>query len=70
MKEKIQITIKDLDDMQNVLRSLELLFKKLILYYADKDVNKLTALVMSCSVYFGQILRKLGYSEDDFKELE
>jgi hypothetical protein len=69
MKEKIQITIDNLDDIQSVLRSIELLFQKLIYYYGDNDVKKLYTLVLSCSVWFGKVLRILGYTEEDFKEM-
>ena len=68
MKQKIQITIDNLDDMQSVLRSIELLFQKLIDYYAEHDLKKLITLVLSCSVWFGKVLQILGYSEDDFGE--
>jgi hypothetical protein len=68
MNEKVTITIHNLDDVQGVLKSLELLFQKLIYYYAEKDLNNLKILVLSCSVWFGMVLQKLGYSEDDFKE--
>ena len=67
-KERINITIEDLDNLPSVLRSLELLFQKLIYYYADRDLKTLNTLVISISVYFGKILRMLGYTEDDFKE--
>jgi hypothetical protein len=70
MKEKLIITIKDLDDLQGVLKSIELLFQKLITYYADKDTEKFITLILSVSVWFGQILTMLGYTEDDFKELQ
>ena len=70
MKEKIQITIDNLDDMENVLQSLELLFSKLILYYGNKDVSNLNVLVLSISSYFGKILKMLGYTEDDFRGLD
>jgi hypothetical protein len=70
MKEKLIITLKDLDDIKGVLKSLELLFQKLIIYYGEKDAKKLNTLVMSCGVYFGKILRLMGYSEEDFEELE
>lgn len=69
-KEQIAIIIKDLDDINNVLSSLQLLFEKLILYYGKKDLTKLQTLILSCSVYFGKVLRMLGYTEEDFKELE
>jgi hypothetical protein len=68
MKERITITIKDLDDIQNVLKSLELLFTKLIYYYEEKDMNKLITLVLSCSVWFGKILQILGINKDNLKE--
>ena len=70
MKEKIQITIENLDDIQNVLKSLELLFQKLIIYYSDKDEEKVNILVLSCSVWFGKMMRILGYDENDFGELK
>jgi len=69
MKEKIQITIEDLDNIYGVLNSLELLFTKLIYYYAEKDLRNLNVLVLTCSVYFGQIFRMLGFDEDNLKEL-
>jgi hypothetical protein len=70
MKEKITITIEDLDNMPSVLRSLELLFQKLIYYYSDKDVGELNILILSISSYFGQLLKWLGYNEDDFRSEE
>ena len=69
MKEKIQITIENLDDLQGVLKSIELLFSKLIYYYAEKDPKNLNTLILSCSAWFGKVLRILGYTEDDFKEM-
>jgi hypothetical protein len=68
MKEKITITIENLDDMPSVLRSVELLFQKLVDYYTEKDIRNLYTLVLSCSVWFGKILHILGYTEDDFKK--
>jgi hypothetical protein len=70
MKEKLSITIKDLDDMENVLKSLELLFSKLIMYYGNKDLSNLNVLVLSISSYFGKILKMLGYTEDDFRGID
>ena len=70
MKEKITITIKDLDDIRGVLKSIELLFNKLIFYYSETNVNNLQTLILTTSVWFGQILKMLGYDENDFKELE
>jgi hypothetical protein len=64
MKEHITITIKNLDNIHSVLGSLELLFKKLMEYYADKDLNNLKILIISCSVWFGMILQKFGYDKD------
>jgi hypothetical protein len=69
-KEKVTITIENLDNIEDVLKSLELLFAKLIGYYSDKDLHNLNILVLSCSVYFGKILRMLGYNEEDFKEIK
>jgi hypothetical protein len=70
MKEKIAITIHNIDDVNSVLRSIELLFQKLINYYAKNNVQNLATLVLSCSIYFGRILRLLGYTEKDFEGLE
>jgi hypothetical protein len=67
MKEKIQITIENLDDMPSVLKSIELLFQKLIDYYNRVDVKNLNILILSMSVWFGKILRIMGYDENDFK---
>ena len=64
MKEKIQITLKNLDDIHNVLKNIELLFQKLMFYYADKDIEKLHTLIVSISVWFGNILRALGYDNE------
>lgn len=68
MIEKISITIEKLDDMDSVLKSIELLFRKLILYYSETDLRKLTQLILSCSNWFGAMLKTLGYTEEDFKE--
>ena len=70
MKEKIQITIDNLDDIQNVLRSIGLLFQKLIYYYAETDLQKLYTLVLNVSVYFGQILNMLGYRPENNEDEE
>lgn len=70
MKEKVAIVIEDLDDIQKVLASLDLLFQKLIYYYLDKDLSKLKLLIVCVSFYFGELLRMIGYDEDDLKELE
>ena len=68
MKEKLAIIIEDLDDIQKVLMSLDLLFQKLIYYYLDKDLNKLRLLVVCVSFYFGELLKMIGYRDDE--ELE
>ena len=68
MKEKITLTIHDLDDIRGVLKSLELLFQKLVYYYAERDLNNLRIFIMSCAVWFGMVCRKLGYSEEDINE--
>jgi hypothetical protein len=70
MKEKIQITLDNLDDVNSVLRSIELLFQKLIMYYAEHDLKSLNTLVLSCGVWFGKVLRMLGYDEKDFEDLQ
>ena len=70
MNEKIQITINNLDDVQGVVGSIQLLFQKLIYYYAEKDLQKLNTLILSCVVYFGRMLRILGYGEGDLEEIE
>lgn len=67
-KRKISITIDDLDDVKKVLIGLDNLFRSLLVYYIDNDLNKLSLLVFSCSVYFGKLLRLLGYREEDFGE--
>lgn len=67
-KEQINITIKDLDDLNGVLKSIELLFTKLILYYGDTDLKKLNMLLISCANWFGKLLRMSGYSEEDFED--
>ena len=67
-KERITITIEDLDNIQKVLESLQLLFSKLVIYYSKKDESKLMTLVINCGAYFGKLLVMLGYNEDE--ELE
>jgi hypothetical protein len=66
-KRKVSIIIEDLDNISSVAKSLELLFEKLIYYYAEKDVNKLTTLILSCSIYFGQLLTIIGYKPEDIE---
>jgi hypothetical protein len=65
MKNSISITIDNIDNIKDVLKSLELLFAKLIHYYAGKDNNNLEVLIVSVSIYFGKMLRLLGYNEDN-----
>lgn len=67
MKEKISITIENLDDIKSVSNSLSLLFQKLICYYSEKDLHSLNILVLSCGIYFGKVLQLLGYDGDNFK---
>jgi len=70
MKEKraINITISNLDDFNSVLNALDNLFKSLLLYYVDKGEDKnIEILVLSASVYFGTLMRGLGYDENNFK---
>lgn len=66
MKEKIQITINNLDNIEEVLDSLELLFRKLLLYYSERDLKKLKVLLFACAWWFGEVLRLLGYNEKEF----
>jgi hypothetical protein len=70
MKEKITIVIEDLDDIQGVFKSLDILFKNIILYYTENDLKKLNTFVLSISSYFGILLGLLGYKEDDFRKEE
>ena len=65
MKEKINIIIEDLDDIISVLKSIELLFQKLIYYYGETNVENLHTLIVSCSVWFGKILQVLGYDDEN-----
>jgi hypothetical protein len=67
MTEKVTITIHNLDDVREVLKSLELLFQKLVYYYAEKDLNNLRIVVLSCAVWFGMVCQKLGYDEGDIE---
>jgi len=66
-KRKINIQIEDLDDVNKVLIAIDNLLRTILEYYIDTDWHKLQIIVMSCSAYFGNILRQLGYKEEDFK---
>jgi hypothetical protein len=68
MKEKIQITIENLDDIRSVLKSIELLFTKLIYYYADTNTRNLVIFILNVSVWLGQVMTKLGIDEDNYEE--
>jgi hypothetical protein len=68
MKEKIQITIENLDDIRSILKSIELLFTKLIYYYADTNTRNLVIFILSVSVCLGQVMTKLGIDEDNYEE--
>jgi len=70
LKEKVTIVIEDLDDMNGVFKSLNILFRKIILYYTENDLKKLDTFVLSISSYFGILLGLLGYKEDDFRKEE
>jgi hypothetical protein len=63
MTEKIQITIEDLDDIQKVLIALDNLFRTLLNHYIDTEWNKLSLVVVSCSVYFGRLHQLIGCKE-------
>jgi len=67
MKEKITITIEDLDDLKTVAIALENLFKIILEYYIDKDDELLSFewFILSCSIYFGKLLALMGYDEKD-----
>jgi hypothetical protein len=71
MKEKITITIDDLDNLKSVSIVLENLFKTILEYYIDKDdeLKSFEWFILSCSVYFGKLLTLMGYDEKDFKEI-
>jgi len=72
MKEKraINITISNLDDLNSVLNALDNLFKSLLLYYVDKGEDKnIEILVLSASVYFGTLLKGLGYDENNLGDI-
>lgn len=67
-KKSITITITDLDDLDKVWVALDNLFRTIIIYYIDNDFDKLNRLVLSVSVYFGKMLKLLGYTGEDFED--
>jgi hypothetical protein len=68
MKEKIKITLEDLDDIKKVLKSVQLLFQLLIDYYVKTNIKNLKTLIYGCGVYFGKLLTVLGYDETNMEE--
>ena len=67
-KKSISITISNIDDMQVVFKAFDNLFRKLLLYYAEKeDMESIELFVLSIAQYFGEIMKKIGYNEEDFK---
>lgn len=69
-KERIAITIDNLDDLSSVLKSIELLFQKLVNYYQEKDYKKLCILGLSSYLWFKKVVEWIGYTEKDLQELE
>lgn len=67
-KERITITIENLDDLKSVLGSIDLLFRKIIFYYSDKNFNNLVLFIISCAVWFGELMTKLGINADNYKD--
>ena len=70
MKEQINIKIENLDDLSSVLKSIELLFQKLVTYYQDKDYKKLCILGLSSYLWFKKVVEWLGYTKKDLEDLE
>ena len=69
MKEKIVIVLEDLDDIKKTLEGLILLFRKIIEYYIKlENKKKLYSFAVYCSIYFGNLLEELGFSEGDLKD--
>ena len=52
MKEQINFTLTNLDDYNLTFRQLLVLFEKLLTYYSETDINKLTNLIDNCGIYF------------------
>ena len=52
MEERINFTITDLNNYKLTIEQFTKLFEKVLLYYADKDIDKFENFVNSCMVYF------------------
>ena len=52
MQERINFTITDLNNYELTLEQFTKLFENVLLYYADKDVNKFEHFVNSFMIYF------------------
>jgi hypothetical protein len=67
MKNKISITLTDIDDVNKVLESLDILFRQILEHYIDKgNMKAFSTFIVTVSVYCGRILRLMGYTEKDF----
>jgi len=69
-KRQISVTITDIDDLNNVYMALDMLFRTLLLHYAEKDAaESCDRIVGGCYLYFKRILEAAGYTPEDIDEL-
>lgn len=65
-KRSIKITITDINDVNKVLESLDVLFRTILEHYIDKsDGKSFSTLIVTISVYCGRLLKFLGYEDKD-----
>ena len=65
-KRELSIHITDLNDLNKVLEALDNIFRTLILHYTDTNEKNAKVFIVSIAVYFGELMRLLGWNEKDF----
>jgi hypothetical protein len=65
MKKSISITISDMDNIDEVLNSVDKLLKTIMLHYIDTNRNKFVEFVVSLNGCFSEILKFFNIKSED-----
>lgn len=67
MKKSVSMIINDIDDLEQVLNSLDKVLKTIMIHYIDTNENKFFDFIVSVSVSFGQILKYFDIKPEDIE---
>ena len=65
MKERIHLTISDLNNVESTLKELLLMIEKITIYYVDTDIKKSKSFVEKGLCYFYLLCNIINNAEGD-----